>query len=254
MDIQGFLQHYHGLKETTRHAYQNSLDMLARSILGDEPTDEEVKAFLQKFKKGTTLQRHKAAVKRYFAYLRRPWLFESREFIPAKKRLPRYHRREIVDQLIETAKEGHDRMAIKTLFMGGLRIAELMELKDDNIEPNGIRLVGKGDKERVVPISDRAFISELREYARGANGKLFPAKYYEYWMLLKRLCLEAGVETVSPHTLRHSRAVDLLNKGMSLGGLQTFLGHEDPATTLIYAQLVPLDLARELERIEGSDE
>ena len=145
-------------------------------------------------------------------------------------------------------------MAVKTLFMAGLRIAELMELKADNIEPSGIRVVGKGDKERFVPIPDRSFMSELKKYARNANGKLFPAKYYGYWMLLKRLCLEAGVETVSPHTLRHSRAVDLLNRGMSLGGLQTFLGHEQPATTLIYAQLTQRDLKKELERIEGSEE
>lgn len=254
MDIQGFLQRYDGFKDTTRQAYHNTFLMLQRSISGDEPTDEEVKAFLQRFKKGTTLQRHKAAIKRYFTYQRRPWLFDSKEFIPAQKRLPKYHSREVIDQLIETAEEGHDRMAVKTLFMAGLRIAELMELKDDNIEPSGIRVVGKGDKERYVPIPDRAFLSELQEYARNTDGRIFPKKYYDYWMLLKRLCLEAGVEMVSPHTLRHSRAVDLLNRGLTLGGLQTFLGHKDPATTLIYAQLMQRDLQRDLERIEGSDE
>ena len=251
MDIQGFLQRYDGLKDTTRQAYHNTFLMLERGISGDEPTDEEVKNFLQRFKKGTTLQRHKAAIKRYYVYQRRPWLFDSKEFIPAQKRLPRYHRREIIDKLIETAAEGHDRMTIKTLFMAGLRIAELMELKADNIEPSGIRLVGKGDKERYVPITDRAFMSELQEYTRNANGRLFPGKYYDYWMLLKRLCMEAGVKTIAPHSLRHSRAVDLLNRGMSLGGLQTFLGHEQPATTLIYAQLTQRDLQREMEKIEG---
>jgi len=254
MDIEGFLQHYDGLKDTTKQAYNNTFLMLERGIASDEPTDEEVKTFLQRFKKGTTLQRHKSAIKRYFVYQRRPWLFDSKEFIPAQKRLPRYLRREVIDQLIETAEEGHDRMAIKTLFMAGLRIAELMELKAGNIEPAGIKLVGKGDKERYVPISDRAFLSEIQEYARNTNGKLFPGKYFDYWMFLKRLCLETGVETVSPHSLRHSRAVDLLNRGMSLGGLQTFLGHEQPATTLIYAQLTQRDLTRELERIEGSGE
>lgn len=254
MDIQGFLQRYDGFKDTTRQAYNNTFLMLERSISGDEPTDEEVKAFLQRFKKGTTLQRHKAAIKRYFVYQRRPWLFDSKEFIPAQKRLPRYHSREVIDQLIETAEEGHDRMAVKTLFMAGLRIAELMELKTDSIQPSSIRVIGKRDKERIVPILDREFLSELQEYARSADGRLFPKKYFDYWMLLKRLCLEAGVETVSPHTLRHSRAVDLLNRGISLGGLQTFLGHEQPATTLIYAQLTQRDLQRELERIEGSDE
>ncbi len=254
MDIQGFLQRYDGLRDTTKQAYHNSLAMLERCISADEPIDEEVKTFLQRFKKGTTLQRHKAAIKLYFEYQQRRWPFGKKEFIPVQKRLPRYHPREVIDQLIKTAEEGHDRMTIKTLFMAGLRIAELMELKAANIERSGIRLVGKGDKERYVPIPDRAFLSELQEYARNANGRLFPGKYYDYWMLLKRLCLEAGVETVSPHTLRHSRAVDLLNRGMSIGGLQSFLGHEQPATTLIYAQLTQLDLQREMERIEGSGE
>ncbi|GAI04119.1 unnamed protein product, partial [marine sediment metagenome] len=213
--------------------------------------DDEVREFLRSFKTGTTLQRHKAAIKRYFIYKRRLWLFDSKEFIPARRRLPKYHRRELVEQLIAVAREGHDRMFVKTLFMGGLRIAELMSLTCDSIEPNGIRLVGKGDRERIVPIADRDYMGELRAYVAGVRGKLFPGKYWDYWLLLRRLCLEAGVEMVSPHSLRHSRAVDLIQRGVSLGGLQTFLGHQDPATTLIYTQLTQEDLARELDKAEG---
>lgn len=253
MDIQGFLRHYDDFKDTTKQAYHNTLLMLERSISGDEPTDEEVKAFLRRFKKGTTLQRHKATIKLYFTYQKRLWPFDRREFISAEVRLPRYHSREIVDRLIETADEGHDRMTVKTLFMAGLRISELMKLKTGDIEQSGIRVVGKGNKERYVPIPDQTFMVELQEYARDIKGRLFPQKYLAYWLLLRRLCLEAKVETVSPHTLRHSRAVDLLNRGLSLGGLQSFLGHEQAATTLIYARLTQRDLQRELERIEGGD-
>lgn len=251
MDIAGFLEQYPGLSDLTRKAYKNTLEMLERRLLVAEPTDDDVREFLREFKKGTTLQRHKAAIRRYFIYKRRAWLFDSKEFIPARKKLPKYHPREVVDKLIAATADEHDRMFIKTLFMGGLRISELMGITADNIARNGITVLGKGSKERFVPIADKIFMEELKSYARGKSGKLFPKRYYDYWLLLRRLCLEAGVAMVSPHTLRHSRAVDLLNRGVPLGGLQTFLGHQQPATTLIYAQLTQSDLQKALEKVEG---
>ena len=251
MDISGFLQRYDGLSELTRRAYRNSLEQLESHIADSEPTDEEVRAFLRGFRKGSTLQRHKSAIKRYFIYTGRPWLFDPKEFARTGKRLPRYLDRGSIDHLIGAAHDQHQRMFVKTLFMTGIRIGELIRLTDENIEPDGIRLVGKGDKERLVPILEKEFLQELKEYAGKRRGKLFPESYYNYWLLLRRLCVEAGLEIVSPHSLRHSRAVDLLNKGLSLGGLQSFLGHKDPATTLIYSQLTQRDLKRELEKLEG---
>lgn len=251
MDIRGFLEQYPGLSELTRRAYRNTFEMLEKRLLEPEPSDDDVREFLREFKKGTTLQRHKAAIKRYFIYKGRSWLFDSKEFIPARKRLPKYHPREVIEKLIAAAADDHGRMFVKTLFMGGLRINELMTLDADSVAPNGISVLGKGAKERFVPIADKAFMNELQSYAGKGTGKLFPKKYYDYWLLLRRLCIEVGVEMVSPHSLRHSRAVDLLNRGVSLGGLQTFLGHEQPATTLIYAQLTQKDLLKELEEVEG---
>jgi len=251
VDITGFQQRYSGLSELTRRAYRNSLELLENRIADSEPTDDEVREFLRGFKKGTTLQRHKSAIKRYFIYMKRPWLFDSKEFTPARRRLPRYLDRDRVDQLISGAHDEHQRMFVKTLFMTGIRITELKSLTAESLEPDGIRLVGKGDKERIVPILEKEFLQELKEYANKQKGKLFPDNYYNYWLLLRRLCLEVGIEMVSPHTLRHSRAVDLLNKGLSLGGLQTFLGHEQPATTLIYAQLTQRDLVKEMKKLES---
>ncbi|MBA7469151.1 Tyrosine recombinase XerD [subsurface metagenome] len=251
MDIEKFLNHYSGLAELTRSAYRYTLNMLERRIITDEPTDDDVREFLREFKVGTTLQRHKAAIKRYFNYKQRPWFFDSKEFATARKKLPHYLRREQVDQLIDTPKNEHDRMFVKTLFLTGIRIAELMSLTRESLEPDGIKFIGKRDKERFVPILDESFMRELQDYAKGCEGRLFPRKYWDYWLNLRRLCLEAGVEMVSPHTLRHSRAVDLVKRGVSLGGLQTFLGHEQPSTTLIYSQLTQKDLKKELERVEG---
>jgi len=251
MDINGFLEHYSGLSHLTRIAYQNTLEMINRRITGDEPTDDDVREFLREFKLGTTMQRHKAALKRYYLYKGLPWGFDPKEFTPAKKRLPRYLDREGVNKLINQAHDERERMFVKTLFITGVRIAELMSLTSENIEPGGIRFIGKREKERVVPILDNDFLQELKEYARKQKGKLFPSSYFNYWLLLRRLCIESGMEMVSPHTLRHSRAVDLVNRGLSLGGVQTFLGHEQSATTLIYLQLTQRDLRRELEKLEG---
>jgi len=257
VDVQGFLQFYGGFSDATKRTYGNSLIMLERYISGDEPTEDEVKAFLRQFKKGTTLQKHKAAIHRYFRYKERHWDLDPKEFISAERRLPHYLPREQVEQLIERADDDHDdheRMFIKTLFITGVRISELRSLTRKNVEPDGIRIIGKGDKERVVPILNKQFRQELAEYAAKHTGKLFPETYYNYWLMLRKLCLRAGVPMVSPHTLRHSAAVDLINRGLPLGGVQTFLGHEQPATTLIYARLTETDLRRGLERLEEKSE
>jgi integrase/recombinase XerD len=250
MDIAGFLKKYSGLSPLTLKAYQNTLLMLEAKVGNSEPTDDEVRKFLKHFKVGTTLQRHKAAIKRYFTYTKRPWVFDSKEFASVRKKLPKYLKPDKIALLVGKARDQHERMFIQTLFITGIRIAELMSLEPDNIEEEGIRFTGKRSKERFVFILDNDFLSELREYAKHCPGRLFPDTYYNYWLLLRRLCLEADVEIISPHKLRHSRAVDLLNRGLTLGGLQTFLGHEQPGTSLIYAQLTQRDLRKELEKLE----
>ena len=250
MDIAGFLKKYSGLSALTRKAYENTLLMLETKVENDEPTDDEVRKFLKHFKIGTTLQRHKAAIKRYFTYKQRPWVFDSKEFATVHKKLPKYLSREKIVLLIEHAKNQQDRMFVETLFITGIRIAELMSLTADSIEAEGIRFTGKRNKERFVFILERDFLAALEKYAKTCQGRLFPDTYYNYWLLLRRLCLETGVEIISPHKLRHSRAVDLVKRGLSFGGLQTFLGHEQPGTSLIYSQLTQRDLRKELERLE----
>lgn len=251
MDIAGFLKHYSGLSKLTKKAYGNTLLKLESRIGNSEPTDADVRKFLKKFKLGTTLQRHKAAVKRYLTYKKQPWVFDSKEFATVHKKLPKYLSREKVQMLIDNAGNEDEAMFIETLFITGIRIAELQSLTIDSLNDDGIQFTGKGDKERLVPITDKAFLLKLHSYAKKQKGLLFPLKYYDYWLLLRKLCLQTGIQLVSPHSLRHSRAIDLINKGVPLGGVQVFLGHEQPSTTMIYLQLTQGDLKRELEKVEG---
>ena len=195
MDIAGFLKHYSGYSPTTVSAYGNTLEMLEKRINGAEPTEDEVRKFLKSFKVGTTVQRHKAALKRYFAYKRwPPWIFEPREFARARKRLPRYLSTDEIQKLLAAAREDRDKLFITTLFSTGMRIAELLSLTGENLETDGIRFIGKRGKERVIPIADGSLMKDLRAYAVKQKGKLFPGSYYDYWVLLRKLCLVAGVE------------------------------------------------------------
>lgn len=250
MEIGGFLKHYKGLSDLTKNAYRVTLGMLNRSIAGEEPTDEEVLTFLGQFKAASTIQRHKSAIKAYYEYQRRSWTFDRRQFMKSRRRIPEYISREEVVKLIAAAQDIHEKLFIKTLFITGIRVSELMSLERESLVRGGIQFVGKRGKERIVPIVDQAFYQELVDYFSRCKGKPFPLKYQDYWLMLRRLCVHAGVRIISPHKLRHSCAVDILKRGGSLPLVQGLLGHENVATTLIYAELMDEDVRKQLEELK----
>jgi len=225
--------------------------MLSKKTKGAEPTDEEVRSFLNDFHTGSTTQRHKCAVRQYYHYKKRAWPFRAREFKAAEKALPEYLSRNEINKIVAVARDMHEYMFIKTLFFSGMRIGELMELTGSNIMESGIRFFGKGNKERVVPITDEEFMKQLKDYAKRLKGSyLFPYSYNLYWKLLKTMCKRAGVKEVSPHKIRHSRAIDLMRKGAELPVVQSFLGHEKPDVTMIYLGLTNQDIERRLKEID----
>ena len=242
MDITGFEKRYGGLAPTTMKAYLWSLKTLQERIAGNEPTDDEVRDYLRGLKSASYIHRSKAAIKRYYTYQNRVWPFDPREFSGAGKRLPQYLSREEVDKVLSYARNIHEYMFLKTLFMAGLRISELMGLTATNVLDDGLRIVGKRNKERIIPVVDEVFMKELSDWAFKYPERLFPYAYGEYAGLLKLLCQDAGVKVVSCHQIRHSRAMDLLNQGLSINAVQSFLGHENPSTTMIYLQLAQGDL------------
>lgn len=175
------------------------------------------------------------------------------------KHLPEYLTTEEVDRLEAaidlTSSEGHrNRAIIEVFFSCGLRVSELVELKLSNLFLNErfMRVVGKGGKERLVPISQRA-VGELelwfddRRQMRikpGEDDYVFLNRRGHHLtrtmilIMVKRLGEAAGIKkTLSPHTLRHSFATALLRGGADLRVIQVLLGHADIATTEIYTHM-----------------
>lgn len=175
------------------------------------------------------------------------------------KHLPEYLTTEEVDRLEAaidlTSAEGHrNRAIIEVFFSCGLRVSELVELKLSNLFLNErfMRVAGKGGKERLVPISQRA-VGELelwlddRRQMRikpGEDDYVFLNRRGHHLtrtmilIMVKRLGEAAGIKkTLSPHTLRHSFATALLRGGADLRVIQVLLGHADIATTEIYTHM-----------------
>lgn len=182
--------------------------------------------------------------------------------------LPEYLSLEEVDMLensIDLSKwEGQRNKAIiEVLFSCGLRVSELVNLRlsDLFLEERFVRVIGKGDKERLVPISGRA-IKELRYWLMDRDRMRVKPGEEDYVFLnrrgahlsrvmilimIKKQAREAGIQkTISPHTLRHSFATALLKGGADLRAIQEMLGHEDIGTTEIYTHMETSDLRREI--------
>lgn len=182
--------------------------------------------------------------------------------------LPEYLTTKEVDLLeasVDLSKnEGHrDRAIIEVLFSCGLRVSELVNLKlsDLFLEEKFIRVIGKGNKERLVPISSKA-IQELewwfddRRHWRikpGEEDYVFLNRWGSHLtrtmilIMIKRQAKAAGIQkTISPHTLRHSFATALLEGGADLRAIQAMLGHEDIGTTEVYTHIETSTLREEI--------
>jgi tyrosine recombinase xerD len=172
---------------------------------------------------------------------------------------------DLLEASIDLSKpEGQRNKAIiEVLFSCGLRVSELVNLKlsDLFIEEKYVRVMGKGSKERLVPISTKA-IKELQYWFRDRNLMNIQPGEQDYVFLnrrgahltrtmilimIKQQAMLAGIKkTISPHTLRHSFATSLLEGGADLRAIQVMLGHEDIGTTEIYTHIDTTTLRREI--------
>lgn len=158
-----------------------------------------------------------------------------------------------------------NRAIIEVLFSCGLRVSELVNLKLSNLylEEKFVRVTGKGDKERLVPISSRA-LDELNAWFADRNAMRIKPGEEDYVFLnrrgahltrtmilimIKRQAVAAGItKTISPHTLRHSFATALLEGGADLIAIQAMMGHEDIVTTEIYTHIDTSSLREEITK------
>jgi integrase/recombinase XerD len=180
----------------------------------------------------------------------------------AWKALPRYLSTEQVDLLIAQPDTGsprglRDRAMLELLYATGMRVSELVGLRpgDLNLEASYLTCTGKGDKQRIVPIGDEAakWVGRYAQQARASLlGRRSSARLFVnargggealtrmgFWKILKQYARQAGLpRSLSPHTLRHSFATHLLERGADLRAIQMMLGHADLSTTQIYTHVL----------------
>lgn len=176
------------------------------------------------------------------------------------QRLPKNISEEQVEALLDapdldTPLGRRDRAMLETLYATGLRVSELVGLKLMQIalDIGVVRVIGKGNKERMVPLGENAvdwlksYLETTRPLLAGVlrNDYVFlttrrtPLTRQAFWALIKRYALRAGIapETLSPHVVRHAFATHLLNHGADLRVVQLLLGHSDITTTTIYTHV-----------------
>lgn len=175
-----------------------------------------------------------------------------------KKALPKVLTEEEINKLLDIRLIDHfqyrNKAMLELMYATGMRVSELINIKvfDIDLEADIIRIIGKGKKERIVPLGDYA-LEYLKIYYnnyrpillfKGENDYLFLNNHGEkmtrqgFFKIIKKLAIEQGIEKdFSPHTLRHSFATHLLNHGADLRSIQELLGHSDISTTQIYTNL-----------------
>jgi len=260
-----------GLSENTLSAYRSDLLAYARWLnqkgvrLG-EAQDADLRDYLGSFKQpaARTLARRLSSLRRFYIYLVREGLMQhdpsARVESPRIGRpLPKSLTEAEVEALlnapdINTSLGLRDRAMLEVLYATGLRVSELtgLTLTQINLRQGLVRVIGKGNKERLVPLGEESldwlqrYLSEGRPdiVKNKTPDALFPNRRgaamtrQAFWYLIKRHAQAAGVsKALSPHVLRHAFATHLLNHGADLRVVQMLLGHSDISTTQIYTHV-----------------
>jgi integrase/recombinase XerD len=215
--------------------------------------------------KATSIARRLSAVRRYYGIeLQRGVLAADPTLRVRAPKLPRRLPKSLTEKEVEallaapatdTALGLRDRAMLETLYATGLRVSELtgLRLSQLSLDMGVVRVVGKGSKERLVPLGEEAvgwvqrYLGEVRAglAAGGKTDAVFltarqgPMSRQAFWLLVKRHALRAGIPAarLSPHVLRHAFATHLINHGADLRVVQLLLGHADITTTTIYTHV-----------------
>lgn len=269
-----YIQVEKGLARHTLESYKRDLDRLnAWANTHGKQITELTRADLRKWiaslsREGlapTSIARTVSATRGFFKFLMLDGHIKSHpaEDLDTPQRfsyLPRFLTEDEIDRLLAApdiaTEEGiRDRAILEIMYATGLRVSELVGLKQDDVDLLAGLIVchGKGNKERRVPLGKSA-IHWLQQYAavRAGYGKpsspnVFlhrgkPFTRHLAWAMIKRHAEKAGIKNVSPHTLRHSFATHLLQHGADSRSVQALLGHSDISTTQIYTHITDLHL------------
>ncbi|HRO60201.1 MAG TPA: site-specific tyrosine recombinase XerD [Burkholderiaceae bacterium] len=262
-----------GLARNTLDAYRRDLLLYARWLAAQQAPlladagSEQLQGYLaarHPGSKATSVNRRLAVFRRFHRWLVREGRRNDDPTLHlASARQPPRFPKSLSERQVEallmapdtgTALGQRDRAMLETLYATGLRVSELVGLRTVEVGLNEgvVRIVGKGDKERLVPLGAEArdwIESWLREGRRELLGRrpsdaLFVTRLgaamtrQMFWQLVKRYARAAGVEApLSPHVLRHAFATHLLNHGADLRVVQMLLGHADISTTQIYTHV-----------------
>jgi integrase/recombinase XerD len=263
-----------GLAKNTLEAYRRDLAQFAKWLEaqhGKKLIDgnvAEIQAYLghlfRKKTRATSAARLLSSLKRFYRYCLRQGRIKAdptlRIDTPKLPRgLPKSLTEEDVESLLAAPRADkalglRDKAMLETLYASGLRVSELVALKLGQVSQDMgvVRVVGKGNKERLVPLGEEA-IAWIQQYLKEARPALLGGRATDdlfvtargsamtrqmFWHLLRRYVALAGLKkSISPHTLRHAFATHLLNHGADLRVVQLLLGHSDISTTQIYTHV-----------------
>ena len=274
-----------GLSKNTLAAYRRDLslyaDWLAEKAQGQRSLDQTREPDLNGYfsvrhsvTKATSANRRLTVFKRYFRWALRERFISADPTLKLQSarqalRVPKVMSEAQVEALLaaptaDTALGQRDRAMLELMYASGLRVSELVGLKTFHLSLNEgvLRVMGKGNKERLVPFGQLAreaivgYIKDGRpDILKGQQtDDLFVTSHGQgmsrvmFWMLVKKYALRAGIHSpLSPHTLRHAFATHLLNHGADLRAVQMLLGHADISTTTIYTHVARERLKKILE-------
>ena len=256
-----------GLAQNTIAAYRADLEQLAAFLGGDLLAADEARLFdflAAKRGRASSAARRVSSLKRFYQYcVREGWLRADPTLkLDPPKRAPRFPKslsEHDVEALLaapeaKTPLGVRDRAMLETLYATGLRVSELVALKLHavNLQAGVARVLGKGSKERLVPLGEEAvhwverYVNEARTALKGrrepdalfitARGAGMTRQ--AFWHLIRRYGARAlPGKRLSPHVLRHAFATHLINHGADLRVVQMLLGHADISTTQIYTHV-----------------
>ncbi len=269
-----------GLSENTQMAYRTDLEKLSvwlqqRNCCLLKVRREELLGYLatkmRKGAKSSSSARLLTTMRRFYRYLLREQLIEEDptlkiEHPKVQRMLPSSLSESEVDNLLsepdkEVEIEHRDAVMLEVLYASGLRVSELvgLRLEQVNLRQGVLRILGKGGKERLVPLGETA-LEVLEEYLvtvrlallnDAQSSVVFPSlrgkemTRQTFWHRIKLYAQRSGVrKNITPHTLRHAFATHLVNHGADLRVVQLLLGHSDLSTTQIYTHVAKARLQK----------